>query len=243
MKPCLLIPNYNHGRTMPALLDTLAPLGVPCLVVDDGSGPETRAILEELERKHDWVTLRRRPRNGGKGAALRDGFFWADTLGYTHALQIDADGQHAAADVPHLLDAAKSAPGAMVLGVPHFEDAPAGRRYGHWVSRVWVWIETCSFDIQDPLCGLRCMPLEPVLRVLRRAPCGDFMEFDVEIAVRVFWEGAPVISVPCRVRYFAGGLSHFDLLRDNVRISWAHTRLFLGMLWRWPRLLARRLAW
>jgi glycosyltransferase involved in cell wall biosynthesis len=243
VKPCLLIPNYNHGATMPALLETLAPLGLPCLIVDDGSGPETQAMLEELERKHDWVQMHRRPRNGGKGAALRTGFLWAEALGFTHALQIDADGQHAATDVPRLLDAAKSAPRAMVLGVPIFEHAPAGRRYGHWVSCVWVWIETWSFDIRDPLCGLRCMPLDSVLRVLRRTSCGDRMDFDVEIAVRVFWEGAPVLSVPVRVRYFAGGLSHFDLLRDNLRISWAHTRLCLGMLWRWPRLLARSLGW
>jgi len=240
---CLLIPNYDHGRTMPALLDALAPLGIPCLIVDDGSHAETRAILDELERKHDWVTLHRREKNGGKGAALSDGFRWAHALGFSHALQFDADGQHAASDVPRLLDAARSAPDAMVLAVPVFEKVPAGRRYGHWVSRVWVWIETGSFAIRDPLCGLRCMPLDAVLRVLRRHSCGDFMEFDLEIIVRLFWEGVSVVSVPCRIRYIEGGVSHFDLLRDNLRISGAHTRLVLGQLRRLPRLLARRLGW
>ncbi len=84
------------------------------------------------------------------------------------------------------------------------------------------------------------MPLAPVVRLIERVRCGDHMEFDPEIAVRLVWEGVPVINVPTRVHYPAGGSSHFRLFWDNVRISWLHTRLFLGMLPRAPRLVARR---
>jgi hypothetical protein len=67
------------------------------------------------------------------------------------------------------------------------------------------------------------------------------MDFDPEIAVRLYWEGVPVRALPTRVTYPEGGRSHFRLWQDNWLISWMHTRLVFGMLWRAPRLLRRRL--
>jgi glycosyltransferase involved in cell wall biosynthesis len=244
VNPCLLVAIYNHGDTIGAVIEALAPLGFPCLVVDDGSDEATREILDRLDSDCPWVRLERRTRNGGRGAALKTGYRLAARLGYTHAVQIDADGQHSTSDVPVLLDAARRCPDALILGYPIFgANAPRSRRYGHWISQSWIWLETCSFAIRDPLCGLRCMPLAPTVRVIERARCGDHMEFDPEIAVRLVWEGVPVINVPIRIRYLPGGISHFGLFRDNVRISWLHTRLFFGMLTRVPRLVARRFGY
>ena len=241
MNPCLLIPIYNHGDTIGSVLEALAPLDLPCLIVDDGSNGATRKTLDQLDAARAWVRLERRSRNGGRGAALKTGYHLAARLGYTHAVQIDADGQHSTSDVPVLLDAVRRCPDALVLGFPVFgPNAPRVRRYGHWISRFWVWLETCSLAIRDPLCGLRGMPLAPVVRLIERVRCGDHMEFDPEIAVRLVWEGVPVVNVPTRIRYPAGGSSHFRMFRDNVRISWLHTRLFLGMLPRVPHLVARR---
>jgi predicted LPLAT superfamily acyltransferase len=177
--------------------------------------------------------------NAGRGAALQTGYRTAARLGFSHAVQLDADGQHETADVPALLDAARRHPDALVLGEPIFEDnAPLARRIGRWISRVWVWLETCSLEIRDPLCGFRCIPLSPAVRVLDEVRCGTHMDFDPEIAVRLVWAGLPVVGVPTRVRYFADGVSHFDLFRDNGRLIQTHARLFLGMLRRSPRLLA-----
>jgi hypothetical protein len=67
------------------------------------------------------------------------------------------------------------------------------------------------------------------------------MEFDPEILVRAVWAGIPLVSMPTHVTYPIDGVSHFKMWRDNVRISWMHTRLFFGMLWRAPLLIARRL--
>jgi glycosyltransferase involved in cell wall biosynthesis len=241
VNPCLLIPIYNHGATVAEVVEALAPMDLPCLIVDDGSDQETRTVLDRLEALFAWVRLERRSRNGGRGAALRTGYRLAVQLGFTHAIQIDADGQHAAGDVPMFLEASRRQPDALVLGVPILGgDAPRGRRYGHWISRFWVWLETCSLAIRDPLCGFRCIPLEATARLLERVRCGNHMDFDPEIAVRLAWEGVPIVSVPTRIRYPAGGISHFHMFRDNLRISWLHTRLFLGMFPRFPRLLARR---
>ena len=86
-------------------------------------------------------------------------------------------------------------------------------------------IETGGRVIQDPLCGFRVYPLEATLGVL---PGADFMDFDPELAVRLVWAGVPVINLATRVRYLGadeGGVSNFHMVRDNVRISWMHTRL------------------
>jgi hypothetical protein len=114
----------------------------------------------------------------------------------------------------------------MVLGTPIFDDsAPVSRVYGRKISRVIVWAETRSRVINDPLCGFRCLPLEPTVRLIRHVRLGSRMEFDPALLVRLVWEGVPVVNLPTQVRYFPGGLSHFDFVRDNIRIAWAYLRL------------------
>src|SRR5262245_25788304 len=94
VNPCVLVPIYNHGSTIGAVLRAVAPLGLPAIVVDDGSDEPTRRILAELDRELPWVALERRSRNGGRGAALRDGYLLAAERGFSHVVQLDADGQH-----------------------------------------------------------------------------------------------------------------------------------------------------
>jgi len=243
VKAVSLVPIFDHAATIEAVVDGLAPLGVPALIVDDGSAPETERALARVAARHPWVRVVRHPRNRGRGAALATGYREAARAGFTHALQLDADAQHDPADAAIFLGAAARAPEALVLGAPIFDaDAPRARRWGRLGSRAWVWIETCSFAIADPLCGYRCMPLAATIAVLDHTRCGERMDFDPEIAVRLVWAGVPVVNVPTRVRYYAGGISHFDMLADNLRISWLHARLVAGMLPRLPLLLRRRYA-
>ena len=240
VEPCLLIPIYNHGATIPAVVDSLSGYGLPCRIVNDGSDAATTRTLHELEARYSWVEVRHRPQNGGRGAALRTGYFWAAEQGFSHALQLDADGQHDARDVPRLLEASQKDPGALVLGRPVFdESAPAIRMFGRKFSQGLVWLETLSFAIEDPLCGFRVFPLEPTLRLLRQDPLGDRMDLDPEIVVRLYWDGVPIRSVPTHVVYHEGGLSHFRAGYDSWLIAKAHARLVAGMLRRAPALLRR----
>jgi len=212
------------------------------LLVDDGSGPACARALAALADDEPCVTLLTRVRNGGKGAAVADGLHAALAAGYTHALQVDADGQHALGDIPRFLAAASAAPGAVICGRPVFDDSmPASRRVFRHLTHVLVWINTLSLEVRDSMCGYRMYPLAPTVAMLDAEHPGLRMDFDIEVLVRLHWRGVPMRWLDTRVTYPADGVSHFRLLLDNALISRLHARLFLGMLWRAPRLLARRL--
>lgn len=240
--PCVVIPVYRHAHLLEPLLVRIRALEVPCVLVNDGGDAAAGGLLRDLARRFDCHLCEQHP-NGGKGSAVLLGMHYAAGRGYTHALQIDADGQHDAGDIPRLLAEAEAAPGAVVAGIPVYDDSvPRLRLYGRYLTHVCVWLETLSLEIRDSMCGFRVYPLAPTLALARRVSIGSHMDFDTEIIVRLFWRGLRVISVPTRVIYPANGLSNFRPWRDNLAISWMHTRLLLGMLWRAPRLVYRRLA-
>jgi len=242
MRVCALVPTYDNPRTLEGVVRDVAPHVERVIVVDDGSGPEAKAVARELAAL-SLAHVVYRDRNGGKGAAVKTGLAEAARLGFTHALQIDADAQHDASAAPRLLAAARGEPRALVLGQPVFDaSAPRGRRLARLLSVFFCAVETLSGRIGDPLCGFRVYPVADAVAARAR---GDAMDFDPEIAVRLAWRGLPVLHVPTRVRYVArqdGGVSHYRLLRDTLLISWMHTRLcVLGALrlLTWP---LRRLA-
>ncbi|TNI19472.1 glycosyltransferase family 2 protein [Aeromonas dhakensis] len=250
MNPCLLIPCYNHAGPLAAVLARLAEFKLPCLLVDDGSEPVAAAALDALAAQHPWVSLLRHPHNQGKGGAVMTGLRRAHELGFSHALQVDADGQHDLTDLPALLAEARQHPAALVSGRPLYDDSvPKGRLYGRYITHVWVWIETLSFAIKDSMCGFRVYPLAPTCALLERVALGRRMDFDTEVMVRLHWAGVPMRFVPTRVIYPVDGRSHFRLFRDNLDISWMHTRLVCRLLWdlllrlcRWPARLGARLT-
>jgi glycosyltransferase involved in cell wall biosynthesis len=241
-RPVVVIPVYNHGPTALKVVAAVRAHGLPCIVVDDGSSPDCAALLEQAARD-EAVHLVRLPLNRGKGGAVMAGFGAALRQGYSHALQIDADGQHDTADIPGFVELSRRQPAAVIAGVPVYDaSVPKGRLYGRYVTHVWVWIHTLSFAIRDSMCGFRLYPLQPVGELMRRVRIGRRMDFDTEIIVRLYWRGVPVVNRPTRVTYPQGGVSHFRVWRDNLRISRMHAKLFFGMLLRLPLLLARKVA-
>ncbi|WP_232370188.1 glycosyltransferase family 2 protein [Xenorhabdus lircayensis] len=242
--PCVIIPCYNHGTTMPAVLERLSPYQLHCFIVDDGSESETQQRLEELAKAVPNVTLIRLEHNQGKGGAVMAGMRAAADSGYSHALQVDADGQHCLEDIPLFLAKAQQCPNRLISGSPMYDvSVPKSRLYGRYITHFWVWVETLSFSIKDSMCGFRVYPLAPTLQLLTKNDIGRRMDFDIEIMVRLYWQGTESEFVPTEVTYPENGLSHFDALRDNLSISWMHTRLFFGMLPRIPALLWRKPLW
>lgn len=241
--PAILIPVYDHENAITQTLEEVLEYGCPVLLVDDGSGKKCRDVLTALAQQyHGRVSLLRLPANRGKGGAVKAGFYELLSMGFTHAIQIDADGQHDVADLPTFLDIGAQNPDALVTGFPEFDvSVPKLRYYSRYLTHVWVWINTLSFVIRDTMCGFRVYPLGAMVELLAQEPCGERMNFDTEILVRWVWRNGRLINLPTRVRYPLDGVSHFDVWRDNFLISTMHARLFFGMLRRLPNILRRRL--
>jgi glycosyltransferase involved in cell wall biosynthesis len=233
VKACLGIPIFDHGETIGSVVESLVPLKLPCIIVDDGCGESTRAVLDRLEARHAWLEVIHHRENQGRGTALRTAYRAAGQRGMTHLIQLDADGQHTATDVPRFLEAARAQPDALVLGAPIFDDSiPWHRRHGRKLSKAIVWIETGSTTVHDPLCGFRCIPLSPTLSLLDQVRSGDRMDFDPELVIRLVRAGVPIVNVPTVVEYPKDGVSHFRMVEDNLRIALAYVRLAFEAPWR-----------
>lgn len=225
MRVCAIIPTFENATTLERVVRDVRAHIADVIVVDDGSGKGARTAAERVERE-GLARVVYRPQNGGKGAAVKTGLEKALEEGFSHALQIDADGQHCVDDIPRMLTESRADPRALVLGQPIFDaSAPLGRRIGRMVSIFWCAVETLSRTIGDPLCGFRVYPVAATIAVRAR---GEAMDFDPEVAVRLAWAGHPVRHVATAVRYLGreeGGVSHYRLARDTLLISWMHTRL------------------
>ncbi len=239
-RPCCIIPSRNHHFAVAGVIAGARAAGLPIFLLDDASDEPARSVLAS-QAAPDVVVTRLDPRHG-KGAAVMQGFRQAAAAGFTHAVQVDADGQHDLASLAELLALARAQPAALISGAARYDaSVPRARQWGRYLTHFWVWVETLSFRISDSMCGFRAYPLAPTLLLMQRARIGSFMDFDTEIMVRLFWQGTPVHMLPVDVVYPVGNTSNFDMLRDNWRITKMHTRLTLAMLPRAPMLLWRRL--
>ena len=242
--PLVLIPCYNPGHRIETTVREAAAAGLPIWIVDDGSDDQTRRRLIMLSDQLPDVTVLRHEENRGKGAAVLTGIQAGLEQGYTHALTMDADGQHPAKHIPEFIAAARARPEAMILGRPVFsEEAPALRVQGRKISNFWAELETLWGGIDDSLFGFRVYPVKPLISVMRQTRWMRRFDFDPEAAVRLVWRGVPTINLDAPVRYFdaeADGVSHFRYGRDNRLLIWMHLRLLAGFLRRLPRLIRRR---
>lgn len=239
-KPCAVIPVYNHEHALPVVVDALRAAGLPCVLVDDASSPACAAVMDQLAAQPDTHLLRLAV-NQGKGGAVMAGLREAARLGFSHALQVDADGQHDLSDLPRFIQASQAEPQALICGYPQYDDSvPKGRLYARYLTHVWVWINTLSLSIRDSMCGFRVYPLPATLALIDAVNIGKRMDFDTEILVRLAWRNQPMHWLPTKVHYPLDGLSHFRLWHDNALISKMHAKLFFGMLLRTPQILWRR---
>jgi len=242
LKFTAVIPVYNHEHAVSAVVAALRAQDLPVVLVDDGSDGSCRRVLEQLAQDAA-VRLVSLPRNGGKGAAVIAGLRAAQSLGFTHALQVDADGQHDLGDAPKFLAAAQREPQAVICGRPVFDASmPRVRFVSRHITHLLVWLETLSVTrVPDSMCGFRLYPVATVLEVVDRDGVGRRMDFDVELLVKLVWRECVLRWIPTRVSYPTDGVSHYRLFRDNLWVAGMHVRLLLGAAWRAPGIVARRL--
>ena len=224
---CVIIPTYNNAGTIAQVISDVVAYCQDVIVVNDGSTDETADILQRLTVP---VTLVSYPRNKGKGHALVKGFRKAKALGFTHAITIDADGQHFAADIPILINRMEEKPEAIIVGSRNLteKNMPRQNTFANKFSNFWFRLQT-GIPLEDTQSGYRLYPLE---QINLRWPITPRYEAELELLVFSAWRGVPVVSVPVRVYYPPAEerVSHFRPFRDFFRISVLNSVLTFGAL-------------
>ena len=246
--PAFLIPVYNHGKACISVVEKIAPYceqkGVKIILVDDGNAEETKNCLLQIKNSHsDLVELVVLPKNSGKGGAFKAGVLRAQELGFSHVLQVDADGQHDTSRADFFFERAKANSTALICGFPEYDESvPSHRKNGRKFANTWCKIVTWEDGIRDSLCGFRIYPVEKTVFFLKKYSVDLRMGFDVEILVKLIWAGLPFEFHSVKVTYPSDGISNFRVFQDNVRISWVFTRLCCGMFLRIPKLIFRKIS-
>ena len=209
---CVVIPTYNNADSLGDVIRDVLTVTDNIVVTDDGCTDETSTVLAAFP---DLIVVRH-ARNRGKGAALASGFAAAADRGFTHVLSFDADGQHAAKDIPRMLDAARGQPDAIVVGVRDLSGwgRPLASRLLRAHSNMWIWLITGRW-IADTQTGMRVFPLDTITKL--RQTCNRY-DYEVEILIRAVWHGTPVVGVPISVTYGPPGQSRFRRGRDSILV-------------------------
>jgi glycosyltransferase involved in cell wall biosynthesis len=240
----VLIPSYNTGAQVYTTVRAARAMWQPVWVVVDGSSDGTAAGLQAMAKDDPGLRVWVLPQNAGKGSAVLHGLQQAAAAGYTHALTMDSDGQHPADLIPAFMQASMARPEAMILGRPVFDaSAPLLRVRGRKVSNWWTNLETLGAGVADSLYGFRVYPVTALAAVMQRQPWMRRFDFDTEAVVRLAWRGVKPLNIDAPVKYLRadeGGVSHFRYGRDNLLLSWMHTRLMIEFVLRLPLLLWRK---
>ena len=204
-----IIPAFNVGRTLQAVIEGVLAQSLPVLVVDDGSMDNTAAIAHRA-----GAHVLRATRNRGKGHALVGGFRWALAQGASHVLTLDGDQQHDPSEIPRFLALAKSAD--LVIGRRELDAShmPSTRLLGNRVSTFFIGL-FCGSPMADTQCGFRLYSRE----LLSGVPLnGGRFETESELLIRAHRLGFTVRWAPIETIYVDGAQSNFDNINDTLRV-------------------------
>jgi len=242
MKICALIPVYNSENHIADVIQSVLQYADNLIVVNDGS---TDGTLKKIEETRHTTSLQivTYEKNRGKGYALQQGFRRALELGFTHAITLDADGQHLASDIPVLEQKAKENPTALIVGSRKFDNPnmPQGNVFANKFSNFWFKLQTAK-NLPDTQTGFRVYPL---LKMGKMRLFTSRYEAELEMLVCSAWRGIPLIPQPINVYYppISERLSHFRGGKDFFRISVLNTILcFFAVVYGYPRMILKKIA-
>lgn len=237
---CAVVPVYNHSKTASVVVEALTQKGLHVIIVDDGGSAEANRELQDIINQFQNCSLIVLEENQGKGGAVMAGLLEAYSNGYTHGLQVDADGQHDLNNIDTFVHNSQANSEYLIGGFPTYDESvPTARKIGRKLTTSCVWLETLSKDIKDAMCGFRIYPLESTCNLINKTKLKRRMDFDIDIIVRLHWMGVKMSFLPIDVVYPEDGHSNFRMIRDNVAISKIHTLLIIGMIFRLPGVLFR----
>lgn len=236
---CVIIPTYNNAGTVKQVIEDVLDFCREVIVVNDGSTDDTATVLESLSAP---VTVVSYQQNRGKGHALVAGFRRARQMGFTHAITMDADGQHFADDLPRFMEKLDTCDDAIIVGTRNLteENMPRQNTFANRFSNFWFRLQT-GIDLPDTQSGYRLYTLAS-LRGLGLIT--SRYEAELELLVFAAWAGTQISWVPVKVYYPPAEerVTHFRPVYDFVRISILNTILcVVALVYGYPRRLVRRI--
>jgi glycosyltransferase involved in cell wall biosynthesis len=230
----VVIPAYQAARHLGGVVARVRAAGVAGLqqivIVNDGSGDDTGAVAAQLAASDPQITIVDRARNGGYGAAMKDGLAAARAGGADVVACVHADGQYSPEVLPallqdlgrgglDLLQGSRIAGGAaLVGGMP---------RYKYVANALLNRIEnlTLGLGLTDYHSGYLIYGPH-VLAQVPFARLSDSFDFDLEVIASARARGLQVGEAPIPTHY-GDEVSHLHPIGYGLRV--------LRVLWRYQR--------
>ncbi|MDA3791870.1 MAG: DUF2062 domain-containing protein [Desulfobacula sp.] len=221
-KILIVIPVYNHGKTVLNVIKRCKKIHENVLVIDDGSTDLKKDLFKDIN-----VQVIHHDRNYGKGAAIMSAAREAAKQGMTHLVTIDADLQNKPEEFLLFKKAIYKDPKTLYIGKRDLSSSsiPGASKFGRSFSNFWFRVQTGQFTA-DTQSGFRAYPLF-VLENL--ALSEKHYSFEVEVLVKASWAGVAIKDIDVSVHYPPPKkrISHFNLFWDNLRLTNLNTKLTL----------------
>jgi glycosyltransferase involved in cell wall biosynthesis len=228
-KTIFIIPTYNNPKTIQDVVNDVLDHRDAVIVVDDGSDIAIETFLVKDKTKNIYIV--RHEQNAGKGEAILSGTQKAISLGYTHVLSMDGDGQHLASQSHYLIDAIEG--NEIIIGARNFDldHVPLGSKFGRWFSNMWACWDT-GYTIKDSLSGYRIYPVS----ILDLPIKTHRFDWEMEVLVRHADAGYVIkeVDIECYYPKAEERVSHFKKFSDTLAIVWVHVQI---LPFKWPRMI------
>ena len=215
----VVVPAYEPDNVFPDFVKSLTQtLDVPVIIIDDGSDPKIYGQIFSSAAAYSGVVLLHHEKNYGKGRALKTAFKYCLENQIDGVVTADSDGQHLPFDIRQCLEALKSEPDSLILGVRDFrkENVPFKSRFGNRITCKVFHFLTGHY-LSDTQTGLRGISAR-FMRHLLNIP-GERFEFESIMLIEAARENIPYKEVKISTVYENGNSgTHFHPLKDSWMI-------------------------
>lgn len=238
MKAVVAIPTYNEAQNLPGIVArTRRAVTADILVVDDASPDGTGELAEKLAAADSAIHVMHRAGKEGLGKAYLAAFAWAEEHGYTHVVEMDADGSHHPEELHRLLARADE---------PDHPDLVIGSRYTRG-GRIRGWSKArellsragnlyikvmLGLPVADATAGFRVYRLDTLARIGLDVEASGYF-FQTDMTAHVVSHGGTAVEVPITFTERLAGESKLsgavfsESLRRTTKMG---VRRYIGLL-------------
>jgi glycosyltransferase involved in cell wall biosynthesis len=201
----VVVPALNEESSLASVIAEIKSCGYEVLVINDGSTDGTADVA-----RASGARLLDLPINLGVGGALRAGFKYACERSFQAVVQVDADGQHPADEIVHLLNEANASGAHLVIGSRFLSDGTSMEvgRVRRFVMRLLARSATNATQspITDATSGFRVIQ-QPLLIEFSRTFAVNYLGDTYEALIAAGRAGYVVREIPAALRPRLNGKS------------------------------------